>query len=352
MGLFQKNRWLEWARAWGLTHYPQRGLFYRNEQVTGLRKGYLVSASWGGQKQASLILRIRFPGGADLESIRRTLADDASLDALPGKGKGRAKTVLAVGPEKKVQLGAIPEFTLRDGSLIWFRTYAWAPPKTEQLTGWIDALIASISRATPAFDGRCEQCHTTQVRQFVFVDQVPKMLCGTCQERLRTEREMAERNYDMMDARHLNGFAFALVAAVVGAAGWALVAALTNRILAMAAIGMGALIAFAYRKGAGRVDLTGQIIGATLTVLSVAIGQLLFYAWSFAQARPDIGFHLTAGCLVYQHLWKTDPGTEIIALVFGLAGAFVSFGMLQRRPQGAVIRQADEDPRDRVKKAA
>jgi len=350
--VFHKNQWQTWARAWGLSHYPQRGWMYRNEQVVGMRNGYLVLAGWGGNKNAALVVRVRFPQAADLESIRRTLIADATLDGLPGKGKGRSKAVLEIGPEKTVRIGTVPEFSLRDGSLIWYRVFPWSAPKTEPVSGWLDLLVAAIGRAVPAFDGRCEQCHSTQVRQFVFVDQVPKLLCGTCQERLRVERQMAEQKYDMIDARHLNGALFGLVAAVAGAAVWALIAGATGRILAMAGIGIGWLVAVAYRRGAGRVDLAGQVIGAVLTLGSVVLGQVLFYAWSVMQVRPDVGFRVGAGWLVYQRLWATEPGTEIIALVFGLVGAIASFGMLQRRPQGAIVRQADQDPRDAVSKAA
>jgi len=352
VSLFQKSQWQTWARAWGLSHYPQRGWMYRNEQVTGMRNGSLISVNWGGNKNAALIVRVRFPEAADLEAIRRALIADPSLDQLPGKGKGRSKAVLEIGPEEKVRIGAIPEFSLRDGSLIWYRVHAWSAPKTDQISGWIDLLIAALRRAVPAFDGRCEKCHTTQVRQFVFVDQVPRLLCGTCQERLRAEGQMAEQQYDMMDARHLNGALIGLVAAVVGAGAWALIAGLTGRILAAVGIGIGALVAVGYRKGAGRVDLAGQLIGGALTVGSVVLGQILFYASSVMQVRPEVGFSIEAGWIVYQRLWAKDPGTEIMALVFGLVGAFVSFGMLKRQPQGAVVRQADQDPRDAVRKAA
>ena len=352
MALFQKDKWLTWARAWGLTHYPQKNWMYRDEQVVGMRNGYLISAGWGGNKNAALIVRVRFPEAADLEAIRRALIGDASLDQLPGKGKARAKTVLAIGPEKQIQWTAIPEFTLRDGSLIWYRVFAWGAPKPDQVSRWIDLLVAAVGRAVPAFDGRCEKCKNTQVRQFVFVDQVPKLLCGTCQERLRSERQMAEQTYDMMEARHLNGALLGLAGAAGGAMLWALIAGATGRILAAAAIGIGWLVAALYRKGAGRVDLAGQVIGAVLTVGAVVAGQVLFYAWSVLQVRPDAGFRLASGWFVYLALWTKDPGTEIIALVFGLLGAIVSFGMLKRRPQGAVLRTADQDPREGIGKAA
>ena len=352
MSLFSKNQWQPWARSWGVSHYPQRGAFGRNEQIAGLRNGYLLQVSWGGDKNATLIVRLRFPMGASLEGIRAALAADPSLDALPGKGKARAKTVIEIGPEKMVRLGFMPEFILRDGSLLWSRRFAWSTPKPEQLKGWVDTLMMALARAAPAFDGKCEQCHTTAVRQFVFVDGVPKLLCGTCQERLRVEGQMAERNYDMLEARYLNGALLGLGMALLGAAGWAALAAGTGRILVAAGLGIGWLVAVAYRRGAGRVDRTGQLIGAVLTLGSVVFGQVLFYAWSVMRVRPDVGFRIGAGWLVYMRLWATSPGTDIIAVVFGLVGALAAFGMLRRKAQGAVIRTADEDPRVTARRAA
>src|SRR5258706_7740844 len=81
-----RNEWENWAREWGLTHHPQKGWLYRNEQVVGLYQGVLVQALWGGEKNASLIVRLRFPRTQNLEVLKRVLVEDPTLDALPGRG--------------------------------------------------------------------------------------------------------------------------------------------------------------------------------------------------------------------------------------------------------------------------
>jgi hypothetical protein len=163
---------------------------------------------------------------------------------------------------------------------------------------------------------------------------------------------MAERTYEMTEARHLQGAAFATCAALIGAAAWAGFAALTERIIVAAAIGIGAIVAWAYRRGAGRLDAVGRIIGAVLTMGSVVFGQVLYYAWLVSHLRPDLGFRVEAGWEVYGSSWSHDPGLEGIALLFGVAGAAVAMRALQRPKQHKVIREAGQEPPEADRRAA
>src|SRR5262249_38515730 len=167
--------------------------------------------------------------------------------------------------------------------------FPFRSPKPAQIQAWLDSLIAAIARVTPGFDGRCELCSTGSARQFVLVDGLPTMLCATCQQRLTSEGEMADRAYDMKETRHLSGAFLAFLPALVGAVAWAAIAALTNRIFAMAAIGIGALVAWSYRRGADRVDLAGRVIAACMTIVSVVMGEILLMTWWVAKANPQIG---------------------------------------------------------------
>src|SRR5262249_34529414 len=142
--------------------------------------------------------------------------------------------------------------------------------------------------------------------------------------------EMADRAYDMKETRHLSGAFLAFLAALVGAVAWAAIAALTNRIFAMAAIGIGALVAWSYRRGADRVDLAGRVIAACMTIVSVVMGEILLMTWWVAKANPQIGFNLDAGWYVYMKTWAEHPGDEVMPLFFGLVGAWVATQALQR----------------------
>jgi hypothetical protein len=64
---------------------------------------------------------------------------------------------------------------------------------------------------------------------------------------------------------------------------------------ALVGVGIGALVAWTYKLGAGKVDVSGRAIVAVLSVVSVALGDVVFVAWMIARERPDIGFNLAIG---------------------------------------------------------
>jgi hypothetical protein len=343
VSIFLKDLWKEWARDWGLTHYPEKGWVHRTEHLVGERKGLLIRVGWGPAENPGLLTTIRFSKTSDLARLRQALIDDATLDALPGKGARRRKLVVRTSDRKRIHLGEHPEFTLSESSLTWRRAFPWRSPNPSRVSAWVDALIDAVARATAPFDGRCETCATGTARSYVLVDDLPVMMCTACQQRLRTEGEMAERSYDLKEARHVNGAALAVVAALVGGVVWSALAALTERIFAAAAIGIGALVAFGYRMGAGRVDVAGRVIAAVLTLASVVMGQAVLYTWWISKARPDIGFDLDVGWTVYLQRWSTDPGQEILVLFLGLVGAWVASQTLARPKLQAKI-EAAVDP--------
>jgi hypothetical protein len=351
MSIFLKSRWMEWAREWGLAHVPQKGWLSPTECVTGERKGLLIRAGWGSRENPGLQVCIRFPRVADVERLRQALKADDTLDVLPGKGPARTRMGLEREVKKVYLVGRPPEFTLGDRSLVWRRAFPWSPPNPAHLASWVDLLVEALARATRVFDGRCESCGTGVVRQYVLVDDLPAMICSTCQQRIRSEGDMAERSYDMTEARHVAGASRAFVAAMVGAIAWAAIGALTQRIFAAAAIGIGALIAWAYRHGAGRVDRTGRMTAACLTILSVVMGETLLYAWWVSKAQPAAGFSAEAGWHVYVRSWAESPGQEAITMLFALVGAWAASQALQR-PKLAPSIQTASDSDGEQRKAA
>lgn len=351
MKLFLKDKWQEWAREWGLAHHPHKGWLYPTEAVVGERKGLLVRVGWGTRERPGLIVCVRFPRVSDLERLRQALMDDDTLDGLPGKGSARRKMALESGVRKIMRVGRPPEFVLGETSLVWRRSVSFSAPKAAQIASWVDTLVAAIARATPVFDGRCESCGTGVVRWHVLVDDLPAMICASCQQRMRSEGDLADRTYDMIEVQYLGGAARGLVAALAGAVAWAAFVALTERIFAAAAIGIGALVAWAYRQGAGRVDRAGRVIAAGLTLLSVVAGEILLYAWWVAKAQPQVGFRLDAGAYVYAQAWAKSPGQEIMALLFGLVGAWAASRALQRPKLHAIIEE-EVDPDSEQRKAA
>jgi len=341
MSIFLKDQWQEWARDWSLAHHPEKGWTRRTEWIVGERKGLLVRVSWGPQENPGLFVLVRFPRTADPERLRQALIDDPTLDVLPGKGAARRKMDIETGAKKMVRLGGIPEFTLTQNSLTWRRIIRWSAPKPAPLQSWVDALVTAVARATPAFDGRCEVCSTGSASRYVLVNDVPMMMCASCQQRLSAEGEMAERTYEMSEARHIPGVALGMAAALIGAAAWASIEIVTDRIFAAAAIGIGALVAWAYKRGAGRVDVAGRVIAAALTLVSVTLGEVAIFAWMVMKARPEVGFNLEAGWWVYLKMWSDSPGSEAITILFALVGAWVAAKALERPKLRARIETSD-----------
>ena len=340
MALFLKDQWKDWARAWGLAHRPEKGWLYRNERVLGSHKGLLFHVGWGADQSPGLIVTVRFPRVSDPARVRQALIDDSSLDTLPGKGAARRKMALDSGAKNVIRIG-YEEFTLMPDRLLWRRSFAFKAPKPPQVQEWVDTLVLAIGRATGPFDGRCETCGTGVARNYVVVDDLPVMMCASCQQKLKAEGDMAERTYDMIEINHLQGAMLGLAASAGGAIVWAGLAALTHRIFSLVAIGIGALVAWAYRHGAGRVDLAGRAIAVALTLLSVTVGDILLYAFWVAQAHPEVGFRLDAGWVAYLLTWAESPRDEISTLVFGLAGAWVAISVLQRPRIAARIETAE-----------
>ena len=324
-----RDRWTTWARAWALTHQRRRGLLQATEAVAGARAGLLLRAGWGDARYPGLTVTIRFPRVVDLQRLRDQLAEDTTLDALPGKG-GARRGLKVVAAVQASRWGKPPEYALTDTSLVWRRVFSWGTPRTVTLMSWVETLLAAVGRATPGVAGRCESCGVNEVREHVLVDGLPMLLCAGCQQRTVAEGELAEQAYAMTEANHGVGAALAGLAALVGANGWAAVSALTQREFAAAAIGIGALVAWAYRRGAGRIDAAGRVVAAVFTLVSVTLGDILLFAGWVARARPDIGFRLDAGALVYLSAWRQRPTEQVVTLLFAGVGAWVAFKALER----------------------
>src|SRR5580765_1316314 len=98
MVTIRSGGWTSWAREWGLAHQKRQGLLQRTEAVTGARGGLLLRAGWGDEQYPGLTVTIRFPRAVDVQRLRDQLAQDVSLDALPGKASARngTKVVAAV----------------------------------------------------------------------------------------------------------------------------------------------------------------------------------------------------------------------------------------------------------------
>jgi hypothetical protein len=314
MGLLEKSQWQEWARQWGLTHHPQRGGFARNEWLVGSYRGHLLRIGWAGDYGSELYVLIRFPKQQDALHLHERLLHDPQLETLPGWKKKRTLNLI-----------------VEESSVLWKRSAAWGRPRTEVIQQWVEQLLQALSKYVQPFDGHCEQCGGSGVKQYVLIEQVlPVYWCSACQDRLVTEGAMAERKYAQLEANYTLGALYGLGAAVVGGGGWALLAIGTRRIYALAAIGIAWLVAWAYYKGAGKIDRLGQAIGAVLTLAGVVFGEVLFYAQMVHTHQPEIPFRIDVGWQVFVQVLQENPGEPIMSLLFGLIGVWYIFRFLRR----------------------
>src|SRR5262245_39159830 len=244
MAFLLKDQWKAWAQEPGLSHVPETGWMVRTERVLGMRKGVLFRVLWGRDDDPGLHVLIRFPQAPDVARLREALQNDAALDVLPGRSAARKKMELDTPAKPGVRWSSRPEFLLSPSSLLWRRTFALKAPNAAQVRAWAEVLVDAVARATPGFEGRCESCGAGQARRFVVVDDIPVMRCSPGQQKRRPEGDLAERTYEMIAARHLNGAMLGLFAALVGAGVWAGLAFATQRIFAVAAMGIGAWVAW------------------------------------------------------------------------------------------------------------
>jgi hypothetical protein len=353
MGVFSKHGWKDWARQWGLTYHAPRFLGSIREWMVGSYRGYLIKAGWVGDRHLEFYALIRFPKVPDPSVIRQRLLEDAALADLPGWSKikpadgAKPAGLVAVPSGSAVKLaranlvGSRP-LIVDDTSVVWTRPCPWRRPSAEQLQGWVEKLVVSLSQTTRAFDGHCEQCGRTLGERFAMVNDVPVHLCETCQQDLVQKGRMAEHEYEQGEANHVLGALYATAAAAVGGALWALIAYGTGRMFALVAIGIAVLVGFAYRLGARKMDLAGQVVGVALTLAGVLFGDLLFYAALVMRQRPEVGFRLDAGWLVFMKVLERDPGDTLFSLLFGLVGSIYVARMLARPRFVPKIEPAEE----------
>ncbi len=313
MGLVERSEWEPWARAWGLTHEPQRGKFIRNEGLVGAHKGYLLRVGWGGDYGANLIVLVRFPKlSQDVKALREQLLHSPALSTLPG-WKGRAGNV-----------------QLEASSLLWQHPFSFRKPSAAEIQEWVDRLLQRLPELIKPFSGSCEECGASGVDRYALVERAPTYLCSGCQQRLVSEGDRQQRRYEQMEANYLMGALYGMAGSVIGGIAWALLVIASKRIYAAVAIGMAWLVAWAYVKGAKKIDGLGKLIGAVLTMGGVAVGNVILSAHAVHAARPDIPFDLRIGWQVFLKVLAKSPHKLAGEFIFGLVGVWYVFRYLEK----------------------
>lgn len=125
------------------------------------------------------------------------------------------------------------------------------------------------------------------------------------------------------------GIVAALVAALVAAAAYGGIMNAIEREIGYAAVGVGAIVGFAAGKLGGRNPVL-PVVGAVLSVVSVFVGELFFYALVLAGASGvGVGDVLsTVGVSGLVDIWKEDA--DIMNFLFLALGAFAGFSTAKK----------------------
>ena len=93
----------------------------------------------------------------------------------------------------------------------------------------------------------------------------------------------------------LTGLIGALLAAVLGAVIWAFIDVVTERVFALAGLGIGLLVCFGYDLFKGKTGVVRAVIVAICVVLAIVAGELAYYGWLINDEYKDMNDLLTNG---------------------------------------------------------
>lgn len=300
----------------GLQHYPGQGPFgLKDGAVIGERNGYLIAIGPRKENKHRIGMMIRFQNLDHPDVLKAAMSQDQAVQTAMGEGIFKAKM-------SDVQFGN--DFVVCD----WGSTRR---PKAENVAALASAFTDVIRQVAPKFDGRCETCRGSQA-EMLLADGVPSYYCAGCQEKVQQELNAAATAYDALPTTFVKGTIYGVAAALAGSIAWGVVAYLANRIFALGAIGIGALVGIAVSKGMGKVNLGGKVLTVILTLASVLFGDAIFYTLSVMkeQSVPFSMDLLLAVMTAMPELEAEDP----ISLVFALIGAgYILFTMRKPRFQ-------------------
>ncbi|MGQ0797097.1 MAG: hypothetical protein ACT4OI_04425, partial [Methanobacteriota archaeon] len=119
---------------------------------------------------------------------------------------------------------------------------------------------------------------------------------------------------------------YGFLAALLGGAVWGVILGVTEYIFALLAVGIGAFIGWAMRRGAGRVSVGVIGVAAVLTLFSVYIGEIVAISiWIM-----PLGGTPADAVAIYPLVAAGSPGDTFLSYVFGLIGVAVSARYLWR----------------------
>ncbi|HWR16097.1 MAG TPA: hypothetical protein VN577_14815 [Terriglobales bacterium] len=291
------QEWLqELSRLTGIPYYPEHNIFGdKAGALVGNRDGYIVALGSGkaeGNANAVQII-FRYANNAAPKQVEEALGAAKGKFAKPKADESTARLV---------------------------RTYSLGKPKPDSIKEDFDNLFAALKNTASPIAGRCEKCQTSEPNVSL-MNGIPVHYCSGCQSRVNDELNAAATEYDKLDTNLGLGLIYGIVAALIGSILWGGVAYAIHYIFLYGAILIGFVIGKAVVYGVGKVTWPARAIIGVLTIASVAFGDALFYALSFAkeEALP----FTTSLSFVVSNFWaiESDAKGGLLSILFGLVGA-------------------------------
>ena len=280
----------------GLQYFPTLATFKTDTQSSkgaglGTRAGFaaaigLVSA---GHNNKSVAAMVCYRSQADVKQV------EVALKALPDfKGFIARKTI-------KIQ----------NDKVVFSWPYALKKPSSESVVTLLDSVIGVIKQFIPAHDGKCDDCRTATVSSVTLINNIPGFHCVGCQARFSEAKEREAEEYAKKSARLLQGILFGVGAGLAFALAWAALVSWIEirsntwypQLHLAASVLASMFVAWAFFKGAGKMNRTGQALAIVLTLLSKFAGDAFFYALLLADQ-----WHVRPGprvlTVAITHFWR------------------------------------------------
>ncbi|HWY71500.1 MAG TPA: hypothetical protein VNX88_22725 [Terriglobales bacterium] len=210
--------------------------------------------------------------------------------------------------------------------------YTLKKPSSETVVALLDSVIGVIKQFVPAHDGKCDDCQIATVSNVTLVNNIPGFHCTGCQTRLSEAKEREAAEYASRSARFPQGILFGAAAAAAFALAWTVLLGWIElgsntwypKLHIAVSLLASMFVAWAFFKGAGKVNRTGQLLAVVLTLLGKFGGDAIFYARVLAdQWHIPLSSHVIAFAIT--HFWALKltfyGGWSIVLLLSDLGFA-------------------------------
>jgi len=316
----------ELAAASGLAHCPKQGPFGKSQgAVIGNKNGFLVAIGpTVVDKINSITIMVRFPEKINAEQVWQLLL-----------GARAMAVALEVPTIEEENLSAVK---FENFWLKWAFNYTFTVPNAVHVAAVAQAIVDAVKNDVPSYSGRCEQCRTNSVSEILLIsNEIPCYVCAACIAKVQSVEAEAEQKYQSLEPDLVNGLLYGLGAAILCGIGWGVVTYLFNRIFFVlyVAILIGYLVGKAVIKGMQRTILPGYFAIIILSVISVIIGDFIYYNLQFLHQFPATPFTGIAS-FVTRIFIQVEMQNGLVPIGFSLLGAGYAIYQVARRPKFGV----------------